>query len=363
MAVMHPRVAGNYLKDGYYPTDEATLSKLARLLVCLPGHHRFLDPCCGEGLAMAQLLREIEGEADCQIDSFGVELDAKRAALAKHRLHRLLHSNVFDTIIGAGSQNFLFLNPPYGDLVGDQLGKTQRAMARLEIQFTRRVLPTLKRGGLLALVVPSTSLTPAFSRFLSERLDDVRVFRADTDRFKQVVLLGVKHDQRGKATEQRQHLIEHLTQIGQGERQPSLMPEGVTLYQIAPLSPQPFRFEKVSPSVDELREAFEAHQGLWPTFDLTFDKRSRHSVPRPLKRLSPWHLSLSLAAGQVAGRVVSNDGKTQLLVKGGTQKVQKTQTQVEGDQVVTTKVDQFVPLIRAIHITPGPAFGQIVVIR
>ncbi|MFA0154538.1 DUF6094 domain-containing protein [Vibrio sp. 10N.261.46.A3] len=363
MAVMHPRVAGNYLKDGYYPTDEATLRQLAQLLICTPGTHRFLDPCCGEGLAMAQLLREIEGEAESHIDTFGVELNAERAQLARSTLHRVLHSNAFDTVIGAGSQSFLFLNPPYGDTVSETEVPQKRAMARLEMQFTQRMLPTLKRGGLLALVIPYTSLSPAFSRYLALRLDDVSVFAAETDRFKQVVILGLKRDMRGEEHQVRRQLTaERLQKVGEGQSRLSKM-QGQRRYRITPISQRPFRFEKVRPEMSELSQAFREHQGLWRHFAMTFESPNRQSVPRPLKRLSPWHLSLSLAAGQISGRVTSNDGTKQLLVKGGTQKVKKTQTSVEGAQVVTTTIDQFVPLIRAINVTPGQDFGKIVMIQ
>ncbi|MFA0175381.1 DUF6094 domain-containing protein [Vibrio lentus] len=363
MAVMHPRVAGNYLKDGYYPTDEATLRQLAQLLICTPGTHRFLDPCCGEGLAMAQLLREIEGEAESHIDTFGVELNLERATQATSRLHRVLHSNAFDTVIGPGSQSFLFLNPPYGDTVSETEATQKRAMARLEVQFTQRMLPTLKRGGVLALVIPYPSLTRAFSRYLAQRLDDVSVFEAETDRFKQVVIIGVKRDMRGEEHQVRRQLTtERLTQVGEGASRLSKM-KGQRHYRITPIGSQPFRFEKVRPEPEELERAFRAHQGLWSNFAMTFDGTHRQHVPRPLKRLSPWHLSLSLAAGQVSGQVTSNDGQQQLLVKGGTQKVKKTQTSVEGTQVVTTTIDQFVPLIRAIDVTPGEHFGRIVIIQ
>jgi hypothetical protein len=74
-------------------------------------------------------------------------------------------------------------------------------------------------------------------------------------------------------------------------------------------------------------------------------------------------LSLSLAAGQIAGKVHSNDGAQTLLVKGGTQKVQRTVTTVDESQTITTVIDQFQPLIRAIDLTPGERFGRIVVIQ
>ncbi|HBC3835247.1 DUF6094 domain-containing protein [Vibrio parahaemolyticus] len=363
MAVMHPRVAHNYLKDGYYPTDEATVRLIARKLIFKAGVQRLLDPCCGEGLALAQLAAESLCHEHSQLHTYGVELDVTRAQQADEQLDSVLRSNAFDTVIGAGSQSVLFLNPPYGDTVTDQVEKQARDMARLEVQFTQRQLPTLKRDGVLALVVPFPSLTPAFCRYLSMRLRKVQVFPAATDRFKQVVVLGRKADMRGNVHQgERSQTAQALMHVGQGESIPECFTTG-SAFEVTPVDPAPFRFEMVRPDARQLEQAFEAHQGLWPSFTMQFAKARHREVPRPLRRLSPWHLSLSLAAGQIAGKVVSNDGKRTLLVKGGTQKVQRTVTNIDQHQTITTTVDQFKPLIRGLELTPGESFGQIVVIE
>ena len=361
MAVMHPRVAHNYLKDGYYPTDEATLLAIATRLRFKPGYHRLLDPCCGEGLALHTLASAIEQTEQSQLHTYGVELDAERAQSATTCLDTVLRSNAFDTMIGAGSQSLLFLNPPYGDTVSDQVEATSRSMARLEVQFTQRCLPTLKTEGVFVLVVPYPSLTSSFSRYLAQRLHNVQVFPASTDRFKQIVILGQKADRRGPQHQAERHaLSEALMAAGQG--QPcSLM--ATTQLAISPVQDVPFRFEMVRPDQVQLEKVFNTHNGLWPTFTVQFNPLRRQCVPRPLKRLSPWHLSLSLAAGQIAGKVVSNDGTRTLLVKGGTQKVQRTVTSIDEHQTITTKIDQFQPLIRAIELTPGEDFGRIVIIQ
>lgn len=363
MAIMHPRVAHNYLKDGYYPTDEATLTQIAKRLYLSAGEQRLLDPCCGEGSALSQLATQVEAHEQAKRHTYGVELDAGRANAASQCLNTVLRSNAFDTVIGAGSQSLLFLNPPYGDAVTDQIEKQQRSMARLEVQFTQRMLPTLKRDGVFVLVVPFLSLKPAFVRYLSMRLRDVQVFLASTDRFKQVVIMARKADMRGMAHQaERQQITDALILIGEG----NAIPSSLQRYQrmtVAPVMDTPFRFEMVRPDTEQLRQAFEAHRGLWPTFETQFNIARHQSVPRPLRKLSPWHLSLSLAAGQIAGQVVSNDGKRTLLVKGGTQKVQRSVTTADEHQTITTKVDQFQPLIRGIELTPGEAFGRIVVIQ
>lgn len=148
---MHPHVVHNYLKDGYYPTDEATVRLIADKLVFKAGVQRLLDPCCGEGLALAQLAAE---------------------SLCHEHSH----------------------------------------------------LPTLKRDGVLALVMPFPSLTPAFCCYLSMRLREVLVFPAATDRFKQVVVLGRKALMRGNAHQgERSQTAQALMQVGQGERIPECL--------------------------------------------------------------------------------------------------------------------------------------------
>lgn len=363
MAVMHPRVAHNYLKDGYYPTDEATLTLIAKRLTFKAGTQRLLDPCCGEGLALAKLAAGIEAHPQSALHTYGVELDAGRAESASQCLDTVLRSNAFDTVIGAGSQSLLFLNPPYGDAVTDQIEKQQRDMARLEVQFIQRLLPSLKRDGVLVLVVPFPSLTPALCRYLSLRLREVQVFKASTDRFKQVVLLGRKADLRGSQHQTaRSTTAQSLMQVGEGLPIPPHVTTQAQL-EVTPVTDAPFRFEMVRPETAQLQTAFLHHGGLWPTFDTQFNQARHQRVPRPLRKLSPWHLSLSLAAGQIAGKVVSNDGTRTLLVKGGTQKVQRTVTSIDEHQTITTKIDQFQPLIRAIDLTPGERFGHIVIIQ
>lgn len=51
MALMFPRLARNFARNGYFPTDETTLERILAALA--PGHTsgpvRLLDPCAGTG--------------------------------------------------------------------------------------------------------------------------------------------------------------------------------------------------------------------------------------------------------------------------------------------------------------------------
>lgn len=54
MALMFPRLARNFIRNGYFPTDEPTLERALSALVPSPGSMSLLDPCAGEGVAIAE---------------------------------------------------------------------------------------------------------------------------------------------------------------------------------------------------------------------------------------------------------------------------------------------------------------------
>ncbi|NPY83401.1 class I SAM-dependent methyltransferase, partial [Pseudomonas aeruginosa] len=54
MALMFPRLARNFIRNGYFPTDEPTLERALSALAPSPGAMSILDPCAGEGVAIAE---------------------------------------------------------------------------------------------------------------------------------------------------------------------------------------------------------------------------------------------------------------------------------------------------------------------
>jgi len=54
MALMFPRLARNFVKNGYFPTDEPTLERALNALMPSDGPMCILDPCAGEGVAIAE---------------------------------------------------------------------------------------------------------------------------------------------------------------------------------------------------------------------------------------------------------------------------------------------------------------------
>jgi hypothetical protein len=100
MALMFPRLARNFVKNGYFPTDEPTLERALAALAPSDGPMCILDPCAGEGVAIAEAAHALGRE---QVKAFAVEYDAERAAHARRLVDRCIHGDLMDTLISRQS--------------------------------------------------------------------------------------------------------------------------------------------------------------------------------------------------------------------------------------------------------------------
>ncbi|MES2353122.1 MAG: DUF6094 domain-containing protein [Pseudomonadota bacterium] len=371
MALMFQRLARNFIKAGYFPTDEVTLSRILNAIDIGGARLRVLDPCCGEGTAIAEVCNHL-GECGADIDSFGIEYDLERAWHAKSIVSTVIHADMNDVFVTARSMGLLFLNPPYGNAVRDQAetGSGKRS-ERIETAFVKRCMGWLQFGGLLVLIVPHYAFDRELSTIVARNFERVTIFTAPEPRFKQVVLFGAKR----RSDVPDMDVAAMLEKVGRSTygspEMPSVLPQdwsGMPYEIPSPKETAEFRF--VSVKLDGPQLAVELDRlkksTLWPQFDAIFQTNARPHR-RPLRDLSRWHLALALAAGQVAGVVRSHDGRS-LLIKGDTFKEKSAtverQEHADGTFAETRILtDKFVPVITGIDFTPGPNFGEIVTIR
>lgn len=364
MALIFSRIARNTIKNGYFPTDEITLARILGALDVGAGRIRLLDPCCGEGVALAEVKNHL-AECGAVATAYGVEFDAERARHAKTLLDRVVHADIADVFVSARSQGLLFLNPPYGHLVADKAGTGDRAKAdRLEKMFFRRTVSYLQFGGVMVLIVPHYVFDAEFAALIARNFKDVKVFMAPEQQFKQAVLFGVKR----RSDTPDGHLVKQLLQVGAGELPPQLPVQWPDEPYLVPGAGEgEFAFNSITLDPEQLADEVGrlAKHTLWPQLGTTFVTAS---LPprRPVRPLSRWHLALALAAGQISGVVTSADGR-KLLIKGDTFKDKRTEVSVsERDDGSSTETrvttDIFVPVIRAIDFTPGVTLGNIITI-
>jgi len=369
MTLMFPRLARNFAKNGYYPTDEPTLERALNALRPSDGQMCILDPCAGEGAAIAEAAHALGRE---QVQAFAVEFDAERARHARGLVDHCLHADLMDTMISRQSFGLLWLNPPYGDLskdVNGNIGYQGQGRARLEKLFYQRTLALLQYGGVLVFIVPGYVLDAELVGWLTRHYADLRIYRAVETQFQQVVIFGRRTRQRELAPDGVKAVRNLLLQVGQGEVVPEELPsEWPFLPYTVPSSPaEPEQYFRVTIEPEQFADEVSRLQGLWPSLD-THLGAAQQSLRPPARALSHWHLALALAAGAISGVVRSKTGRV-LVVKGDTHKdktLKREFTERDDGSVAETRIltDRFVPVIRAWDMTPdSPTRGEVLTIR
>ena len=360
MALIFQRIARNLAKDGYFPTDVPTVARIAGALQMDGAPARVLDPCCGEGLALEQLVRSL----DAPCTTYGIEIDDERVVGARERLDHVLWSDIQNTQIDSGAFDLLFLNPPYGPLVSDKAMTGDETITRFEELFVRRTIPLLAADGVLALIIPWYELRERMCGWLARNFDRVTVWRGAVDTFKQVVVFGVRRKTpRTSFTKEAKALMELATN-------PMAIPEIPEVWVDEPYlvrgtcERRPvIRFGALEVDPLMLEDMAPADAGLWPSFAVQMGQRSAEPNRPPLHGVSDWHIALLLVSGAIDGKLSRPDG-TALLLKGSTPKAStiKVDKELVGEEVseITVIREKFVPQIMAIDITrQSNSFGQI----
>jgi hypothetical protein len=367
MALMFPRVARNFAKNGYFPTDEPTLERALTALEPAAGTLYLLDPCAGEGVAIAEAAHALGREAT---RAYGVEYDAERADHARGILDQSLHSDLMETLISRQSFGLLWLNPPYGDLVRDGSGGTPfKGRARLEKLFYERTVPLLAYGGVLVFIIPGHTLDAELVGSLTRHFSTLRIFRAVERQFGQVVIFGIRVRQRELALDAARDARALLLQVGRGESEPEELPElwPHPPYLVPASREPPEHFYRITLEPEQFGAEVKRLKGLWNEMDAHLGAAQQPLRP-PARALSQWHLALALAAGAISGVVRSPTGKV-LIVKGDTHKEKALTTEyseTEDGAILETRIltDRFVPTIRAWDMTEtSETFGQVLTIR
>lgn len=177
------RLAGRE-RLGFYPLPLREAKRIRNFLR-IPGEGcSALDPCIGEGFALA----EIVAHTNCL--RYGVEIDSGRVTSARSVAEEVIHGNCFDVQCPVESLSLIYLNPPYDFEIAVGEGRSQRT----EKLFLEHVYRWLKRAGLLIMVIPSTYVADC-SQLLASQFKDVQIYRLtepESVKYKQVVIFGIR---------------------------------------------------------------------------------------------------------------------------------------------------------------------------
>ncbi|KZN63404.1 DUF6094 domain-containing protein [Pseudoalteromonas luteoviolacea] len=363
--LMFQRIAHNYAKKGFYPTDIDSITRILNFLDFDLGFYRIVDPSIGEGHALSEIKNALTG---CEVESYGIELDKERAKIAESCTDLVLHSDYFQTSIENNAFDLMLFNPPYGDLVTDST-VMHAGEKRLEKKFFRTTVGLLRNGGLSIMLLQYSSLDKNFAERIARNFEDIQIFKAADETYKQVIIFGRKR----KSYSAKSNVVKAILEARNNIDSIPVIPElAERPYRLKPFfKKKAIRFHTFSVTQDLVKEEMERNSNLlWSDFDSLFDVRSR-TAPKPVMMPSSWHMAMAVVAGCVSG--VVDDGNEQYLIKGSVRKVIKKSSETnsydsgDGDiqhEFITREVERYEAEIVGINFSTNSAnFGEVVVIR
>jgi len=322
------------IKMGHYPTPPRVAELIRRYLSFPSSQSSALDPCCGEGNALAGL---VEGT---DAITYGVELDHQRAEESKAKLHHVLRCGIEETRIQHRSCSLLLLNPPYDELTLEEEADTKTE--RQERAFLRMTVPYLIPGGVLIYIIPQNRLDKAIARLLASRFEHINVYRfpdPEYGDFRQIIVFGVRKND-NTLDEQEASMLQSVPKM---ELSP-LLDNAEIVYPIPASGPLTlFRSMLIVP--EEL-EKHMAQSPLWKRFT-SLTTRSEIRIPRPPLPLHSGHLGLLLAAGKLDGIV--GTGEDMHLVKGNVRKITTVLQEMKGEVLEERELDRYVVSIKILN--------------
>ena len=275
------------LKMGFYPLPESEAVKLRKLLT-FTGPASVVDPCVGQGTALNLLTQGAD------VRRYGVELDAERALAASAKGIETIQGNTFDAIAKPESFSMLYLNPPYDSEIGPIANSR---MERLFLEYTFR---WLVMEGVLVLVTPFERLHEC-AGILSSHFTRLNIFRmADEEsvRFRQIAVLGVRHNVRGVAVEEAKRLLQRISPYGIFQALPELAPEACVPYPVPSTGEAPLSYRGLP---YDLLEDLLPQSGAWKQTLPFLMPHEEVATGRPITPLHGGHVGLLCTAGLLNG--------------------------------------------------------------
>lgn len=159
-----------------------------------------IDPCAGDGGALALLAKRLKEKYSCVTTTYGIELEKSRAKKAEQKLDHLIACGYEEARMSHESFSAMYLNPPFAQLKGK----------RLEEIFLRDLTSDyLPAGGTLIFNIPQYVLRDVAST-LANRFIDIRIYRftdqnGNYDRYRQVIIYAKRRQKGLRSHQERQY--------------------------------------------------------------------------------------------------------------------------------------------------------------
>lgn len=304
-------------KMGYYPTPDSVVCLIRTRLDMSLGKFVALDPCCGKGIALRDLLNRTQGVG------YGVELNELFIPEAKSNLYKVARGGYESARITNSGFSLLYLNPPYDTQAGTE---TEKGM-RKEYIFLKDTVKYLKKGGVLVYIIPQERLKGNIPKLLAYRFRNIQVYKfpeAEYKAFGQIVLFGILKEQ---ASTDKQE-VERLNALSEEPDLPELSEASIPEYEV-PLSEEVPLFRSGLLNNDEVLEGIDRSSLRKKIKSLTQDEETVIDA-RPVTEPHKGHQAMLLAAGY--GNGVMGVGESRHLVLGKVEGIDHEEIEEVEDQ-------------------------------
>lgn len=322
------------LKMGYYPLPPVEAQNICSLL-SFSGPCSVIDPCAGKGTALNLIT------AGAPVLRFGVELDTHRAEEAAETGIRMIQGNVFDAHAKVESFSVLYLNPPYDseiNLTGNR---------RLERLFLEHTHHWLVQHGVLIFVIPFEQLSDCAGILSANftRIGALRMADAESVRFRQIVVFGVRRNVRGAAHAENLRRLRVTAQHGEYERLPQLAPAIVEQY-VVPVSGEATLTYRGLPY--NLIEDLLPHSAAWKLAAKVLLPSEDVAIGRPITPLHGGHVGLLCTAGLLNG--VFGQGEERHIARWRSVKHVTEFHEEEGDTKIIRRREKWSNELRLLYV-------------
>ena len=173
-------------KCNHYPLPDRE-AELIRGCLAFPDQPlSVLDPCAGEGRAMAIITQSSKAVR------YGIELDSYRAEAATKVLDHVIQGDALSAHARVESFGLIYANPPFDAEFGESSNQ------RFEVLFLSHFARWLVPGGVIVYVLPAQQLTGC-ANVLASHFREVQVFRMESPEcvlYEQIVVFAIARSRR-----------------------------------------------------------------------------------------------------------------------------------------------------------------------
>jgi SAM-dependent methyltransferase len=312
---------------GFYPLPIPEAERIRKFLVFPDKQSCALDPCVGDGAALAEIA------SDKNVSRYGIELDAGRADHARTKGIEAIHGNCFDVQCPVESFSLIYLNPPYDFEISEERSQ------RMEKIFLEHVYRWLKPGGILVLIVPARRIADC-TVLLSRHFREIRVYRLtepESVRYGQVAVFGARRTRQERERLRDAEIIQAQLWLASVERE---------VQKLSPLPQEPDHLYAAPPGgavhlvdrglpLDQIEDLLPKSSAYRQASAILFAKQA-DLTGRPLTPLHGGHVGLLCTAGMLNG--IFGEGEARHIAHWQSVKlVDKSEEEEDGKTIIREK--------------------------